>query len=181
MPPFQGGGSGSIPDGSNKRVQTTQRPRSSVDRAPDFESGGRGFDPYRGHWRKPKFGASFLVQKAPGGHDFLSPKVEMSAASRNNRFLHPNNLLAKAQRIIAGDATKPVHLKEFYPGMNVMIVLHEGDRVVRGRVKRRDVDRIFIETDGLTEAFKKHEIKTILGRPVKGSKRRRTGRRTHRH
>lgn len=133
----------------------------------------------------------FVAEKAPGGHDFLYLKVEMSAASasrnytRNNRFLHPNNLLAKAQRIIAGDATKAVPLKDFFPGMNVTIVLHEDDRVVRGRVKRRDVDRIYIETDGLTEVYKKHEIKTILGRSVRGGKRRhtqrRTRRRTHRH
>ena len=34
-----------------KRVKSARRPRSSVDRAPDFGSGGRGFDPYRGHAR----------------------------------------------------------------------------------------------------------------------------------
>jgi len=101
----------------------------------------------------------------------------MSNNTRGNKFLHPNNVLHAAQKIIARDDNKPVRLTKFTPGMYVTAVLHEDDRIVRGKVKDVEVDRIVIETDGLSEVIFKDEIKTLLGKPVKGGRR---TRRTHR-
>ena len=110
---------------------------------------------------------------------------DANLATRGNKRLHPNDVLRAAQKIISGDSSKPVHIKAFLPGMYVTVVLNEGHRVVRGTVKKVEVDRIEIETDGLTEVFKKHEILSILGRSVKGGSRRsrasRRARQTRRH
>jgi hypothetical protein len=100
----------------------------------------------------------------------------MSAAvsnnTRGNTFLHPNNLLTKAQRIISGDPAVAVPLKDFPPGLEVTLVTKSG-RVVRGKVKSREVDRITIEKEGsLSEVVMKDRIETILGRKVKGGTRR---------
>ena len=109
----------------------------------------------------------------------------MSAAvsnnTRGNTFLNPENLLTKAQRIISGDPAVAVPLKDFPPGLEVTLVTKSG-RVIRGKVKSRDVDRITIEKEGsLSEVIMKHRIETILGRKVKGGKRtRRQHRRTQR-
>jgi hypothetical protein len=97
-------------------------------------------------------------------------------ATRGNKYLHPNNLLEKIEKIVSGNASVPVRLTAILPGMNVTIVLKDGHRVVRGIVKNREVDRITIETAGLSETFKKHEIHSILGRPVKGGTRRKARR-----
>jgi hypothetical protein len=99
----------------------------------------------------------------------------MSAAvsnnTRGNTFLHPNNLLMKAQRIISGDPAVELKLKDFQPGLEVTLVTKSG-KVVRGKVKSREVDRITIEKeDSLSEVIMKPEIETILGRKVRGGRR----------
>lgn len=139
---------------------------------------------HKGHWssgmisRLGREGSRFDSAVAP---QLTSIKVEMSNNTRGNTFLHPNNLLASAQKIIALNDDKAVKLTKFKPGMSVTAVLHDGDRVVRGKVKDVGVDRISIETDGLTETIMKHEIKTLLGKPVKGGRRTRRSQRKRSH
>ena len=68
MFPFQGNGSGPIPDGSITHF-LMRRPHSSVDRALDFGSRCRRFESYCGRVHRTTVWCFFRTQKAPGGHD----------------------------------------------------------------------------------------------------------------
>lgn len=144
---------------------------------------------HTGHWssgmisRLGREGSRFDSAVAPQltSTTVEMPKINFNSNTRGNTLLHPNNVLEAAQKIIALNDNKAVKLTKFLPGMSVTAVLHDGDRVVRGKVKDVDVDMIRIETDGLTETIMKHEIKTLLGKPVKGGRRTRRSQRKRSH